>query len=196
MTAETTPFRAKPSASLADFVWAHMAGLYGHTWTSAYGDNSRSIAGAEWARTLAGLTRQQVEQGIDACRAEGGEWPPSAPRFRAMCLGIPSFATVQFEIATPGVERSLFTRSAWQFVDGYAYRLASSKDAVKLLRDAYERARDLVMRGHSLPAVAPAAAIADDTMREPAPASPERAKAALSEIAASLGINDSREMAA
>lgn len=176
-----TPSSAKPSASLADFVWAHMAGLYGHTWTSSYGDNSRSLAGAEWAKTLAGLSRAQVEHGIDACRAEGAEWPPSAPRFRGMCLGIPSFAQVQFELTASDAERSPFTRSAWQFIDGYAYRHATTRDAAKLLRDAYDRAKDLVMRGQPLPEAA--AATLEHQAAEYTPATPEQRQKHLDDIA-------------
>lgn len=181
-----TPPRAKPSPSLADFVWAHMAGLFGHTWTSAYGNNPRSIAGAEWATTLAGLSRAQVEAGIDACRAEGGEFPPSAPRFRGMCLGIPSFAAVQFEITSTEAERSPFTRCAWQFIDAHAYRSANTRDATRMLRDAYDLARDLIMRGQPLPA--PAAPIP----HQPKPvvlATPEQRQSHLAEIASMLGMS-------
>lgn len=166
-----------------------MAGLYGHTWTSAYGDSSRSIAGAEWATTLAGLSRAQVEQGIDGCRSEGAEWPPSAPRFRAMCLGIPSFAAVQFELTAPDVTRSPFTRSVWQFIDGYAYRHSSTRDAAKLLRDAYDRAKDLVMRGQPLPA--PAAAELGHVERQTTPASREQVQRHLADIAQVLHLSAS-----
>jgi hypothetical protein len=148
-TAESS--RVKPSASLADYVWVHMAGLYGHAWTSSYGDDSRAPAGAEWARTLHGLTRPQVDEGFDACRAEGGEFPPSAPRFRAMCFGIPSFEAVNHELLTAGSNRSRFAALVWSHIDGYAHRHARADDAKRMRRDAYELARDHVMHGEPLP---------------------------------------------
>lgn len=161
-----------------------MGGLYGHTWTSAYGDNPRSVAGAEWSRTLAGLNREQVDTGIDACRAEGAEWPPSAPRFRAMCLGIPTLARVRLEL-TRG-QPSPFARMVWANLDVHRYRTESADRADRMLREAYDLAREERLRGTPLPE-APVAAIADDTRRQPVPASPERAQAAIAECMDMLG---------
>lgn len=186
----TTPSQARPSGSLADFVWLHMAALYGHTWTSAYGDSSRGPAGAQWAKTLAGMTRAQIEAGIDACRAEGAEWPPSAPRFRAMCLGIPSLARVRLEL-TRG-QPSPFARMVWANLDVHRYRTESADRADRMLREAYDLAREDVMQGAELPPE-PVAAMTDDTRREPVPADPETAKARMAEIAELLGVNHSPE---
>lgn len=167
-----------------------MGGLYGHTWTSAYGDNPRSVAGAEWSRTLAGLNREQVDTGIDACRAEGAEWPPSAPRFRAMCLGIPTLARVRLEL-TRG-QPSPFARMVWANLDVHRYRTESADRADRMLREAYDLAREDVMQGAELPPE-PVAAMTDDTRREPVPADPETAKARMAEIAELLGVNHSPE---
>lgn len=158
----------KPSASLADYVWVHMAGLYGHAWTSSYGDDSRTAAGAEWARTLHGLTRAQVGAGFDACRAEGAEFPPSAPRFRGMCLGIPTLAAVSAELLTATSDkRTPFARLVWSFiVDLYAYRHTSAKDAERLRREAYEQACEHLMTGGGLPSE-PAGEIAHDDNSRP-----------------------------
>ncbi len=180
----TTPSQARPSGSLADFVWLHMAALYGHTWTSAYGDSSRGPAGAQWAKTLAGMTRAQIEAGIDACRAEGAEFPPSAPRFRAMCLGIPSLARVRLEL-TRG-QPSPFARMVWANLDVHRYRTESADRADRMLREAYDLAREDVMQGAELPPE-PVAAMTDDTRRQPVPASPERAQAAIAECMDMLG---------
>ena len=54
-----------------------------------------------WAAALAGLTGAQIAEGLRACVAEGEEFPPNAPRFRAMCLGIPSLARVRLEFSAP-----------------------------------------------------------------------------------------------
>ncbi|MFC3549568.1 hypothetical protein ACFOLC_00900 [Lysobacter cavernae] len=129
-----------------------MTGLYGNTWTSNYGDQPRSLVGAEWARTLAGLNRAQIDAGFDACRTEGAEFPPSAPRFRSVCLGIPSFAVVNVELLTrSNAERSPFSRLVWQHIDGHAHRHASASDAKRTRKEAYDVTCELVMRGELLP---------------------------------------------
>ena len=179
-TSSTTPFRERPSASLADYVWLHMGGLYGHTWTSAYGDNPRSVAGAEWSRTLAGLNREQVDTGIDACRAEGAEWPPSAPRFRAMCLGIPTLARIRLELQRGAA--SPFARMVWGNLDAYRYRHADTREADRMLRDAYELAREERMQGAELPAEPVAALRQELEPKERKPADPAVVAARMAEI--------------
>lgn len=145
-----------------------MAGLYGHAWTSSYGDNSRSPAGAEWARTLQGLTRPQVEAGFDACRAEGAEFPPSAPRFRGMCMGIPAFAAVNAELlTTTSATRTPFARLVWSFIaDPYVYRHLSARDAERTRREAYDQACEHLMTGGGYPP-APAGEIEHDRAPQP-----------------------------
>ena len=133
-----------------------MAALYGHTWASQYGGQPEGAAADTWAATLAGLSGSQMAQGLRACIAEGGEFPPSAPRFRAMCLGIPSLARVKLELADSASERSAFARLVWHHIDGYAYRQASAKDAGRMVQDAYELASERVMQGEPLPGESPA----------------------------------------
>lgn len=134
------------------------------------------------------MTRANVDTGIDACRVEGAEFPPSAPRFRAMCLGIPSFAQVRIESTNPEAERSPFTRSVWQHLDGYAYRNANTRDAEKLLRAAYDIAREARMRGEALPAESKAVS---HEKREHQPVTAEQQQQHLNRIADVLGLSKS-----
>lgn len=156
MPANQTPASEPPAAHLRR-LWERMVGLYGHTWHSAHGaspqdDHGRlTISGDTWSKALMGLSGSQLAAGLEACIAEGDDFPPAAGRFRAMCLGIPTFAQVRVEATVPDAERSPFTRSVWQFLDGYAFRQASSRDGEKLLREAYEAAREARMRGAPLP---------------------------------------------
>lgn len=128
-----------------------MASLYGHRWVSQYGVAFDGIAADTWASALSGITPQQIADGLRACVSEGDEWPPAAPRFRAMCVGIPSYATVKLESTRPAEERSRFTRLVWLKVDGYAHRHASVRDADRMLKDAYDIACEEVMHGAELP---------------------------------------------
>lgn len=132
-------------------LWRRMAAMYGHTWASQYGTQPEGTAADTWAAALAGLTGPQIAEGLRACVVEGEEFPPNAPRFRAMCCGIPSLARVRLEFTQGDAERSPFTRSVWMLIDGYAYRHASARDSDRMLRDAYELAREQAMRGVALP---------------------------------------------
>lgn len=75
--------RVTAQRALVETVWQWMSSMFGHRWTSAYGDEVDPDR--VWAATLAGLTEQQVREGMRACAQRGGEWPPSAPEFRALC---------------------------------------------------------------------------------------------------------------
>lgn len=165
-------------------LWARMASGYGHRWTSAFGvspeheDGRLTLAGDTWANTLAGLSEQQIAEGLRVCRLVGtdDDWPPSATAFRAMCLGVPSLAAVRFELR--GREYSRFTRLVWQRIpDPYAFAQADTQRAERIVRDAYQLAREHVMRGGALPDE-PVAAIEQAKPEPIKPASPEAVQAA------------------
>ena len=148
-----------------------MLGLYGHRWASQYGTTYAGTAADTWGAVLADLAPAQLAEGLRACVAEGGEWPPAAPRFRAMCFGIPSIAAVRLELqrGTP----SRFARLVWQNVDPYAHRQAQRREADRMVEDAYDIAREHVMRGGALPSE-PAAMIEHDKPAKPQlPETPE-----------------------
>ena len=175
-----TPSRARLSVSQIETLWARMAAVYGHRWTSSYGDDPGGMAGDTWAAGLSGLTGSQLARGLEACVASSDPWPPSLPDFRAACLGIPPLASVRLDTG----KASPFTRLVWQHLDSYRYKQAPSDQADRLLREAYELAREHVMRGGALP---------DDPAGElsaekptPKPADPERAAAAIDEISSIL----------
>jgi hypothetical protein len=162
-----------------------MLALFGHTWASQFGTTPEGIAADTWGSALAGITPEQLAGGLRACVAEGREFPPSAGRFRAMCLGIPTLAAVKAELLTPAAPRSGFVLLVWRYVDAHAIRLADQRHADRMLADAYEVARDQVMRGASVPE-AQAAITAEDPPPRKAP-TPEVAAAALAEARDLLG---------
>jgi hypothetical protein len=59
-----------------------MQARYGHKWSSSYPDAIASVAMAEWASGLAGLTGEQIRQGLEVWDSA---WPPSLPEFRNAC---------------------------------------------------------------------------------------------------------------
>lgn len=129
-----------------------MGGRFGHAWSSQYGDDPQGIAGQAWNADLDGLTRPQINAGFEALKLEPSEFPPSSTRFRAMCLGVPTFAAVNSELlTTENANRTPFARLVWQHIDGYAHRHASARDAKRMREEAYSRAAEHVLAGGALP---------------------------------------------
>ena len=70
-------------------LWDLMGQMYGHRWTSNFGDqvDPQNV----WAACLRGITRDQIRRGLNRCAVLCLEWPPSAPEFRKLCLGDSGF---------------------------------------------------------------------------------------------------------
>lgn len=131
-------------------MWVRMAEIYGHRWTSGYGEDPDGPAAQTWAKGLAGLRPDQLAAGLTTCLASADPWPPTLPEFRALCLGVPTVAQVLLELR-PGGQRSGFTVLVWSLVDPYRYANLPSDRADRLVREAYELAREQVMRGKPIP---------------------------------------------
>jgi len=168
-----------------------MGAMFGHTWASQYGESPTGLAGDTWGAALAGVTPQQVADGLRATLALGEEFPPSAPRFRALCFGIPTFAAMRFEMTHAEEPRTPFGLLCWRFVDTFRLRQADQREADRLARDAYELAKDHVMRGGELPEVHEALARPDEPERRPA--SPEVAKQHIDEMLRNLGDDEAQQ---
>jgi len=166
-----------------------MAEIYGGRWTGSYGDNPNEGAALTWGKGLAGLTGEHLAAGINACITCADPWPPTLPEFRLRCLGVPAFAAVRADAG----KQDGFTRLVWQYLDGHRYRMASSDMADRLLREAYDQAREHVMRGGTLPE-APVAEI-EHEVREQVPASREQVQQHMVEIARELNMAAAAEAA-
>lgn len=59
--------------------------MYGHKFTSAYGD----VPSDTWSRALSGFTAKQIGEGIRACFHREDTWPPTLPEFVEMCRDKP-----------------------------------------------------------------------------------------------------------
>jgi len=70
-----------------------MAKIYGHKWTSSYG----KVDDGTWAKGLAGVTLQQLADGLEACVINNFDWPPSLPEFRGLCLGVDTTLSAEDE---------------------------------------------------------------------------------------------------
>lgn len=166
-------------------IWQRMAEIYGHRWTSAFGDDAGQGAGLTWSKGLAGLAVEQIARGIESAVLSADGWPPTLPEFRAMCLGIPTLAAAKLAINDA---TNAFSRLMWMRMDRYQMRTAPTDRADSIITGAYELAREHVMRGGALPAM-PEAMLAHQAERR-APAKPETAQAAFQRIQTLLGEKD------
>lgn len=180
----STPDRPELRAGLRRSLWAAMADVYGHRWTSSYGDNPDEGAALTWGKVLADLSPQQLAEGLAYCGKSANPWPPTLPEFRAACLGIPELHAVRAELVAhlrPGSgSPSAFARLVWSHLDGFRWRVADAATGDRMLREAYDAARQHVMGGGALPE--PAAGAIEEEKREPKPASPEVVEAAFRKL--------------
>ena len=58
-----------------------MAEIYGHKWTSAYGDKPVDT----WVDGLRDIEPLEIAKGLEGCLLNGDGWPPSLPEFRQLC---------------------------------------------------------------------------------------------------------------
>jgi len=163
--------------------------MFGHAWVSQYGADPTGHAADTWAGALASVTPHQLAEGLHATFNLGQDFPPSAPRFRALCLGIPTFAAVDHELRTNKGARSPFLRQTWSYIDGYLFARAESKKAERMLKAAYDLAVEYVMRGGTLPYPIEGELDPPKKQTHP-PARPETAEAELAKMRAILRANE------
>ena len=153
-----------------------MAGIYGGgRWASHASPLPETEAGEwtlaadTWARTLAGLSGEQIGVGLEACRVAVDDYLPTAAQFRARCLGVPSFAAVRLMMgSSKGFAPSRFMLLVRRYVDHHAFFHASTRDAERMLSGAYDVAREYVMRGGEMPQLP----VAEIEAPKPAPRTP------------------------
>jgi hypothetical protein len=164
-----------------DRLWARMAAIYGHRWTSSYGLAPDGAVADEWGHAIRGLTRDQAIRALERCR-HGDDWPPTPGRFREWALGIPALDEVRGELLARDTRRSPFVLAVAQRLDIWRWRHADAREADRMLAAAHEAVRDAVLRGEPLPEPLP------EITAEPEQRTytPEMAARAMADIAAML----------
>ncbi len=61
-------------------LWAKMARIYAHKWTSA-----SECDDGTWLEGLRGYTQEEVAYGLSGCLTRDNDWPPDLPEFRKLC---------------------------------------------------------------------------------------------------------------
>ena len=151
----TLPDLRKPRDAAMIRFWQRMAAIYGHKWTSAYGDTPfddegvLTLAGDTWQRGLTGISEPAIAAGLQAALTSADGWPPTLPAFRAMCFKIPAFSVVRRE--SMGTNRSGFTTATLSRLDLYRWQHTDQDKADRLLKEAYEETVLYVIEGGKLP---------------------------------------------
>lgn len=161
-----------------------MAALFGNTWVSSYGDSPAGIAADTWSKALVGLQPIQIADGLRETLVLGSDFPPSAPRFRRLCFGIPSLQSVKGIMRRREYDR--FVALVFQHLDTYVFSRSDQRSADRMLKEAYDTASEYVMRGGALPEP-PLAEIEAPTQPERKPAPPEVAKPYIEQLSKLLG---------
>ena len=76
------PETAELSQQVIDQLWLAMVSIYGHKWTSSFGECD---ADHIWARGLADMDFEDMKRGYIACIHRPDPWPPTLPEFRDLC---------------------------------------------------------------------------------------------------------------
>ena len=171
-----------------EMIGATMTAAFGHRWTSAHGDDFANTSGSLWAIELAGMSRGQIERGLQVAVRSSDGWPPVLADFRAACLGVMQFAEVDAMLARPPKEWLPFASLVKRNIDDHAWRMSGPDGQQHLLRRGYDRARAHVMAGGKLPEYTPTSAqIVHQEEENPLPPIMFSSQDAIEEIRRSFG---------
>ena len=63
-------------------IFKRLEAMYPHKWKSAIEGNAEYVVQV-WSEGLAGVTGEQIKRGLEGLK---GDWPPSLPEFKKLCL--------------------------------------------------------------------------------------------------------------
>lgn len=158
----SSPELKKPRDAAMLRFWKRMSAIYGHKWTSAFGespfgeDGTPTIAGDTWQRGLTGIPESSIADGLQAALMSADGWPPTLPAFRALCFDIPAFSVVRREVSSSMItdfqaSRSGFTKITLSRLDTYRWKRMDQDKGDRLLREAYDEAVQYILEGGQLP---------------------------------------------
>lgn len=155
-----------------------MNGIYGYQWTRQYGDEPDATG--VWKIALSGLTQRQIWGGIESLIFSGGEWPPTAAKFRELCLGgsdLPSFDSAWFELSnylsSAPHRRNIknlhpAVRYTYRTIDPWTFQQLNGDKQHQLFKSAYAATLASVKNGLAFDEPEPAKALPFDPPGPPA----------------------------
>jgi len=76
-------------------LWQLMSSMFGHKWTSAYGDDVDPDR--VWQACLADVSPERIRHGMSKLGRSGRDWPPAVPEFRNICLNLEDASETDWE---------------------------------------------------------------------------------------------------
>jgi hypothetical protein len=98
-------------------LWMRLGGIYGASFTTQYGETDKH---GTWRAALSGFTGENLAHGLRACVEEGGDFPPSAAKFRQLCFRPAGPQHAPVSRALPSPVSSLETARHWHKFAVYA----------------------------------------------------------------------------
>lgn len=121
-----------------------MSVIYPYKWAGQFpGAEAIVVAKSEWMEGLDDLTLEQIRKGIARCRKEGGEFPPSIPEFRKLCLptnediGILDEEEAYQQLCAKEYRHQL-VKEISRCIDEYSWRMMSFKEGRKRFKVVYD----------------------------------------------------------
>lgn len=182
-------------------LWERLGVQYGSAWEQDYGDSPvdedgrLTTAGEVWRDGLFGLTADQLHVGLQRSLLAHPEWPPRVGQFRALCMCIPTLTEIRLEERARPETLSPFLTLVRQHLDMHRYRMDDARTSERLLREAYEVAREHVLRGGALPEPI-AGYLPTPQQVAPRVPPPERRQELIDQARAELGLEAEPENAA
>lgn len=93
-TDQQTPAAEHSTDDEITAIWARMGSIYGHKWTSSYGEKVDPV----WRRALKALPIDRLKVALGRCAQRADAWPPSLPEFKALARVRPE------EVGAPELE--------------------------------------------------------------------------------------------
>jgi hypothetical protein len=105
------------------------------------------VAKSEWLQALDDLPESEITRGISYCRKYGGEFPPSIPEFRKMCLPQPAELGIMSEsdcyaLLSRNNTEDFLVREIAKRIDVYNWRNLPAASARKVFKEVYEQCVD------------------------------------------------------
>ena len=161
-----------------------MTELYGSAWCSQAGDEPSKL----WSDFLASISPQIIGQAIALAARSGSKFPPHLPEFADLCqraAGFPSADQAYRDAANARWTHAVIYETARR-LGLYELRRSSERDMLPRWRAAYADVCAEAMAGKTFEAPK-VERIERIERKAPEPATPERAKAALDAMMATLG---------
>lgn len=125
--------------------------VYGHRWTSSYGETDDGT----WFHGVKNIPIEKIQQGLRQLLLRANTWPPSLPEFIRLCLGLQDLEMVTQKLFRKDFSDPL-TLAIKQQIGSWNLNNHSEKDLRRQIAELYDPCFSAIIRQYvvSEPAVA------------------------------------------